>query len=176
MKRVAAGPAGIARRPDRRPLTRPVRAGRTRKTVTFTGPAANLLPPDAYPLLLPPRRPGHRPTAAPADQLPKLRKLLETVLRDECKAAGIPFVDLSQAIGLVAYGASCPPPCASSCRPCAWPPTWWCTKATPAPPPKPPAGFAAVAALVLHLTGAAYDGPAWPQPLARSRCRASRAG
>ena len=42
-------------------------------------------------------------TATPADQLPRLRKLLETVLRDEYKRRGIAFGNLSQAIGFVAY-------------------------------------------------------------------------
>jgi DNA replication ATP-dependent helicase Dna2 len=66
------------------------------------------------------------PAATPADQLPKLRQLLEKVLRDECKRREAPFADLSQAIGLVAYDFKT---CAS------WP-TWCCTKATPARRPK----------------------------------------
>ena len=48
------------------------------------------------------------PAAAPADQLPKLRKLLETVLRDDCKQREVPFLDLNQAIGQATYAHTLP--------------------------------------------------------------------
>ena len=42
-------------------------------------------------------------SAAPADQLPRLRKLLEVLLRHECQQRKAPFSNLSQAIGWVGY-------------------------------------------------------------------------
>ncbi len=44
----------------------------------------------------------------PADQLPRLRKLLEVLLRHECQQRKAPFSNLSQAIGWVGYALDLP--------------------------------------------------------------------
>ncbi|OGX86922.1 DEAD/DEAH box helicase [Hymenobacter glacialis] len=104
-------------------------------------------------------------TAAPADQLPKLRKLLETVLRDECKQQEAPFVNLSQAIGLVAYGRNLPLPLRQELQALRLSANLVVHESYAGTATEAARGFAAVAALVLYLTGKAYVGPVWPQPL-----------
>ncbi|OGX85122.1 hypothetical protein BEN47_01960 [Hymenobacter lapidarius] len=104
-------------------------------------------------------------TAAPADQLPKLRKLLETVLRDECKQQEAPFVNLNQAIGLVAYGRSLPLPLRQELQALRLSANLVVHESYAGTVAEVARGFAAVAALVLYLTGKAYEGPAWHQPL-----------
>ena len=47
-------------------------------------------------------------SAVPADQLPRLRKLLEVLLRHECQQRKAPFSNLSQAIGWVGYALDLP--------------------------------------------------------------------
>ncbi|WP_035559800.1 DEAD/DEAH box helicase [Hymenobacter sp. IS2118] len=105
--------------------------------------------------------------AAPADQLPKLRKLLETVLRDECKRQEASFVNLSQAIGLVAYERNLPVALRSQLQALRLAANLVVHESYAGTPLEAASGFAAVAALVLYLTGSAYDGPtllAAPEP------------
>ncbi|MBF9238875.1 AAA family ATPase [Hymenobacter sp. BT683] len=101
--------------------------------------------------------------AAPADQLPKLRKLLETVLRDECKRQEAPFVNLSQAIGLVAYERNLPVALRARLQALRLAANLVVHESYAGTPTEVANGFAAVAALVLSLTGAVYDGPALPE-------------
>lgn len=106
------------------------------------------------------------PAAAPADQLPKLRKLLEAVLRDECKRQEAPFVDLNQAIGQVAYAQGLPVALRSRLQAVRLAANLVVHESYAGTPAEVAGGFAAVAALVLHLTGVAYPGPALPRPAA----------
>ena len=101
------------------------------------------------------------PTAAPADQLPKLRKLLEAVLRDECKQRETPFVDLNQAIGQVAYDRGLPATLRNHLQALRLAANLVVHESYAGTPAEVASGFAAVAALVLHLSGTVYAGPAW---------------
>ncbi len=103
-------------------------------------------------------------TAAPADQLPKLRKLLETVLRDDCKAREIPFLDLNQAIGQAAYAHELPAALRQQLQALRLAANLVLHESYPGTPAEAARGFAAVAGLVLHLTGVAYAGPALAPP------------
>ena len=103
--------------------------------------------------------------AAPADQLPKLRKLLETVLRDECKQRESPFVNLNQAIGQVAYAQSLPLALRNQLQALRLAANLVVHESYAGTPAEVAGGFTAVAALVLYLTGAAYSGPALPATL-----------
>ena len=105
------------------------------------------------------------PAAAPADQLPKLRKLLETVLRDDCKAREAPFIDLNQAIGQAAYVHELPAALRQQLQALRLAANLVVHESYAGTRAEVAQGFAAVAALVLHLTGAAYAGPALPQPI-----------
>ena len=102
------------------------------------------------------------PAATPADQLPKLRKLLETVLRDDCKQRAAPFVDLSQAIGQAAYAHELPVALRQQLQVLRLAANLVLHESYAGTPVEAAGGFAAVAALVLHLTGVAYAGPALP--------------
>ncbi|HEX8328377.1 MAG TPA: AAA domain-containing protein [Hymenobacter sp.] len=106
------------------------------------------------------------PSASPADQLPKLRKLLEAVLRDDCKQREAPFVDLSQAIGQVAYEHSLPGALRAQLQALRLAANLVLHESYAGTPAEAASGFAAVAALVLHLTGEAYTGPSWPETVA----------
>ena len=108
------------------------------------------------------------PAAAPADQLPKLRKLLEAMLRDDCKARESPFIDLNQAIGQAAYVHELPTVLRQQLQALRLAANLVVHESYPGTPAEAASGFAAVAALVLHLTGVAYVGPALPQPLAEA--------
>ncbi|MDB5271204.1 MAG: hypothetical protein JWP58_4244 [Hymenobacter sp.] len=108
------------------------------------------------------------PAAAPADQLPKLRKLLETVLRDDCKAREAPFIDLNQAIGQAAYTHELPAALRQQLQALRLAANLVVHESYAGTRAEAAQGFAAVAALVLHLTGAAYAGPALPQPAAEA--------
>jgi DNA replication ATP-dependent helicase Dna2 len=108
------------------------------------------------------------PAAAPADQLPKLRKLLETVLRDDCKAREAPFIDLNQAIGQAAYTHELPAALRQQLQALRLAANLVVHESYAGTRAEAAHGFAAVAALVLHLTGAAYAGPALPQPAAEA--------
>ena len=99
------------------------------------------------------------PAAAPADQLPQLRQLLEHVLRDECRRREAPFADLSQAIGLVAYDHHLPPLLRRQLQNLRLTANLVLHESYPGTPAEAAAGFGALARLVQHLTGAAYDGP-----------------
>ncbi|MBF9220410.1 AAA domain-containing protein [Hymenobacter ruricola] len=103
------------------------------------------------------------PAAAPADQLPQLRKLLEKVLRDECKRTETPFVDLSQAVGQVAYQRGLPTALRNQLQALRLAANLVLHESYAGTPAEATAGFAAVAALVLHLTGEFYEGPALPE-------------
>jgi DNA replication ATP-dependent helicase Dna2 len=98
-------------------------------------------------------------TAAPADQLPKLRKLLETVLRDDCKAREAPFIDLNQAIGQAAYAHELPTALRQQLQALRLAANLVLHESYPGTPAEAARGFAAVAGLVLRLTGEAYAGP-----------------
>jgi len=104
------------------------------------------------------------PTAVPADQLPKLRKVLEAVLRDACKEQEIPFIDLSQAIGAVAYARQLPAALRTQLQALRLAANLVVHESYAGTPQEAASGFAAVAALVLYLTGKAYDGPLLPTP------------
>ncbi|MGI4865780.1 MAG: AAA domain-containing protein [Janthinobacterium lividum] len=102
------------------------------------------------------------PAATPADQLPKLRQLLEKVLRDECRRREAPFADLSQAIGLVAYDHGLPPLLRRQLQNLRLVANLVLHESYPGTPAEAAAGFAAVADLVRHLTGDWYAGPVLP--------------
>jgi len=99
------------------------------------------------------------PAATPADQLPKLRQLLEKVLRDECRRREAPFADLSQAIGLVAYDHGLPPLLRRQLQNLRLVANLVLHESYPGTAAEAAAGFAAVAELLRHLTGATYAGP-----------------
>ena len=102
------------------------------------------------------------PAAASADQLPKLRKLLETVLRDDCKQREVPFLDLNQAIGQVTYAHSLPLGLRNQLQALRLAANLVVHESYAGTPAEAASGFAAVAALVLYLTGEAYSGPLLP--------------
>ncbi|MFC7668784.1 hypothetical protein ACFQT0_16460 [Hymenobacter humi] len=104
------------------------------------------------------------PAATPADQLPKLRKLLETVLRDECKRQETPFGNLSQAIGQVAYERGLPLALRNQLQGLRLAANLVVHESYVGTPAEVATGFAAVATLVLHLTGQLYTGPKLPVP------------
>jgi DNA replication ATP-dependent helicase Dna2 len=99
------------------------------------------------------------PAASPADQLPKLRQLLEKALRDECKRREAPFADLSQAIGLVAYDHNLPPLLRRQLQNLRLVANLVLHESYPGKAAEVATGFVAVAELVRHLSGAAYTGP-----------------
>ncbi|MCC3152584.1 AAA domain-containing protein [Hymenobacter sp. BT770] len=101
--------------------------------------------------------------AAPADQLPKLRKLLEAVLRDECQRQEAPFVNLSQAIGLIAYERNLPAALRQQLQALRLSANLVVHESYAGTPAEVASGFAAVASLVLYLTGAPYLGPTPPK-------------
>ncbi|GAA4023497.1 hypothetical protein GCM10022409_04190 [Hymenobacter glaciei] len=102
-------------------------------------------------------------TAAPADQLPKLRKLLEAVLRDDCKAREAPFIDLNQAIGQAAYTHELPVALRQQLQALRLAANLVLHESYPGTPAEAARGFAAVAGLLLRLTGRVYTGPALPK-------------
>ncbi|MGI4870267.1 MAG: AAA domain-containing protein [Janthinobacterium lividum] len=99
------------------------------------------------------------PAATPADQLPKLRRLLEKVLRDECRRREAPFADLSQAIGLVAYDHALPSALRQQLQNLRLTANLVLHESYPGTAAEVAAGFGAVAELVRHLSGMAYVGP-----------------
>ncbi|MVN75639.1 AAA family ATPase [Hymenobacter sp. HMF4947] len=99
------------------------------------------------------------PAATPADQLPKLRQLLEKVLREECRRRDAPFADLSQAIGLVAYDHGLPPLLRRQLQNLRLVANLVLHESYPGTPAEAATGFAAVAELLRHLTNEAYTGP-----------------
>ncbi len=102
------------------------------------------------------------PTAAPADQLPRLRKLLETVLRAACQQREAPFGNLNQAIAFVAYERELPGALRKALQALRLTANLVLHESYPGTRAEVAAGFAAVADLVQHLTGTAYAGPLPP--------------
>jgi DNA replication ATP-dependent helicase Dna2 len=100
--------------------------------------------------------------AAPADQLPRLRKLLATILRADCKEREAPFIDLNQAIGQVVYAHNLPLALRSQLQALRLAANLVVHESYVGTPNEVAVGFAAVAALVLYLTGELYAGPALP--------------
>ena len=102
------------------------------------------------------------PAAAPADQLPRLRQLLEQVLRAECQRRQAPFADLSQAIGLVAYDRGLPPLLRRQLQNLRLQANLVVHESYPGTVAEVATGFGAVAELLRHLGGPAYAGPRPP--------------
>ena len=98
-------------------------------------------------------------TATPADQLPRLRKLLETVLRDEYKRRGVAFGDLNQAIGFVAYEHELTGRLRHQLQALRLSANLVLHESYPGTPAEVASGFGAVAELIEQLTGGRYDGP-----------------
>ncbi|NML64330.1 AAA family ATPase [Hymenobacter sp. RP-2-7] len=99
------------------------------------------------------------PAAAPADQLPRLRQLLEQMLRAECQRRQAPFADLSQAIGLVAYDQGLPPLLRRQLQNLRLQANLVLHESYPGTAAEVATGFGAVAALLRHLGGPPYAGP-----------------
>ena len=102
--------------------------------------------------------------ATPADQLPRLRKLLETVLRDEFKRRGASFGNLSQAIGFVVFERELSSQLRQQLQALRLRANLVLHESYPGTAAEVAAGFAAVAELIEQLTGVLYDGPT-PPPL-----------
>jgi len=102
------------------------------------------------------------PAAAPADQLPRLRQLLEQVLRAECQRRQAPFADLSQAIGLVAYDRGLPPLLRRQLQNLRLQANLVLHESYPGTVAEVATGFGAVAELLRHLGGPPYAGPRPP--------------
>ncbi|MGI4835136.1 MAG: AAA domain-containing protein, partial [Janthinobacterium lividum] len=102
------------------------------------------------------------PAAAPADQLPRLRQLLEQVLRAECRRRQAPFADLSQAIGLVAYDRGLAVLLRRQLQNLRLQANLVLHESYPGTPAEVVTGFGAVAELLRHLGGPAYAGPRPP--------------
>ena len=99
------------------------------------------------------------PAAAPADQLPKLRKLLEAVLREACKSREVPFGNLNRAIAFVAYERQLPDALRRALQRLRLTANLVLHESYPGTPSEASAGFGAIVELVRHLTGEAYAGP-----------------
>ena len=113
------------------------------------------------------------PAVAPADQLPKLRKLLETVLRDDCKHREAPFIDLNQAIGQAAYVHELPAALRQQLQALRLAANLVVHESYAGTRAEAVNGFAVVAALVLHFTGTVYAGPALPRPIVETTAAAA---
>lgn len=120
-------------------------------------------PPPAAPLpdLPPARLAALALPAAPADQLPRLRKLLETLLRDECRRRQAPFSNLSQAIGWASYALELPAGLGRRLHGLRLAANLVLHESHPGTPTEAAAGFGALAELLGHLTTEKYAGP-WP--------------
>jgi len=99
-------------------------------------------------------------TATPADQLPRLRKLLEAVLRDEYKRRGVSFGNLSQAIGFVAYEHEFTGRLRHQLQALRLSANLVLHESYPGTVAEVASGFNAVVELIEQLTGVLYDGPA----------------
>ncbi|WP_375416123.1 DEAD/DEAH box helicase [uncultured Hymenobacter sp.] len=108
------------------------------------------------------------PLAAPAEQLPRLRKLLDQVLREEAEAGNRIFTDLSQAIGLAAHHRRLPAALRRELQALRLAANLVLHESYPGTPAEAGAGFAALAELVERLTGVAYDGARLADPASRS--------
>ncbi|QKG56382.1 hypothetical protein GKZ68_06885 [Hymenobacter sp. BRD128] len=104
------------------------------------------------------------PTAAPADQLPRLRKLLESLLRADYKRRKAPFGNLFQAIGGACYALELDPSLRARLQDLRVAANLVLHESYPGTLAEVAAGFAAVAELVEALTGEPYTGPRPPAP------------
>jgi DNA replication ATP-dependent helicase Dna2 len=107
---------------------------------------------------------GHGPTAAPADQLPRLRKLLEALLRADYKRRKAPFGNLFQAIGGACYALELDPSLRARLQDLRVAANLVLHESYPGTAAEVATGFAAVAELVEALTGEPYTGPRPPAP------------
>ena len=104
------------------------------------------------------------PTAAPADQLPRLRKLLESLLRADYKRRKAPFGNLFQAIGGACYALELDPSLRARLQDLRVAANLVLHESYPGTPAEVAAGFAAVAEILTALTGEPYTGPRPPAP------------
>ena len=109
--------------------------------------------------------------ATPADQLPRLRRLLEAVLRDEFQRRDVRFDNLNQAIGFVAFERELPGHLRQQLQQLRLRANLVLHESYPGTAAEAAAGFAAVAGLVEALYGVTYDGPALPGPDGRPHRR-----
>ena len=99
------------------------------------------------------------PLAAPADQLPRLRKLLETLLRADYKRRKAPFGNLFQAIGGACYALELPTALRGQLQDLRLTANLVLHESYRGTPAEVAAGFRAVAGLLEVLTGEPYTGP-----------------
>jgi DNA replication ATP-dependent helicase Dna2 len=104
------------------------------------------------------------PTAAPADQLPRLRKLLESLLRADYKRRKAPFGNLFQAIGGACYALELDPSLRARLQDLRVAANLVLHESYPGTPAEVAAGFAAVAEILAALTNEPYTGPRPPAP------------
>ncbi|WP_151088571.1 AAA domain-containing protein [Hymenobacter baengnokdamensis] len=104
------------------------------------------------------------PTAAPADQLPRLRKLLESLLRADYKRRKAPFGNLFQAIGGACYALELSAGLRTHLQDLRVAANLVLHESYPGTAAEVAAGFAAVAELLEALTGEPYAGPRPPAP------------
>jgi hypothetical protein len=104
------------------------------------------------------------PTAAPADQLPRLRKLLESLLRADYKRRKAPFGNLFQAIGGACYALELDPGLRARLQDLRVAANLVLHESYPGTAAEVATGFAAVAELLGALTGEPYAGPRPPAP------------
>ncbi|MDO7886265.1 AAA domain-containing protein [Hymenobacter cheonanensis] len=104
------------------------------------------------------------PTAAPADQLPRLRKLLESLLRADYKRRKAPFGNLFQAIGGACYALELDPSLRARLQDLRVAANLVLHESYPGTLAEVATGFAAVAELLGALTGEPYTGPRPPAP------------
>jgi DNA replication ATP-dependent helicase Dna2 len=104
------------------------------------------------------------PTAAPADQLPRLRKLLEALLRADYKRRKAPFGNLFQAIGGACYALELDPSLRARLQDLRVAANLVLHESYPGTAAEVATGFAAVADLLGALTGEPYTGPRPPAP------------
>ncbi|MGI4738012.1 MAG: AAA domain-containing protein [Janthinobacterium lividum] len=111
------------------------------------------------------------PTAAPADQLPRLRKLLESLLRADYKRRKAPFGNLFQAIGGACYALELDPSLRARLQDLRVAANLVLHESYPGTVAEVAAGFGAVAELLAALTGEPYTGPrpATPAPAAEAQ-------
>ena len=102
------------------------------------------------------------PLAAPADQLPRLRKLLESLLRADYKRRQAPFGNLFQAIGGACYALELDPGLRARLQDLRVAANLVLHESYPGTAAEVAAGFAAVAELLVALTGESYTGPTPP--------------
>ncbi|MDO7873913.1 AAA domain-containing protein [Hymenobacter sp. ASUV-10] len=102
--------------------------------------------------------------ATPADQLPRLRKLLESVLRDEYKRRGATFANLNQAIRFVCFEHELTARLRHQLQELRLKANLVLHESYAGTPAEVASGFGAIAELVEQLTGVLYDGPSLALP------------